>query len=369
MFLKVMEMLRTHYAQELPFVVYRRPNGQEVMAILQNNDQLHAITDFSESGFIFAPFDDETEAILIKADERVVANDFTSDVPVETADVPLPAKNTGKAFHLKLVQKGISEIASGSLRKVVLSRQETTYCEAALFRYFTALLSKYPTAFCYLWYHPKVGIWLGATPEFLLRTENDHMTTMSLAGTRKFVLGETPLWGHKELEEQLMVTEYIKTALENKVAGIKLFGPESIRAGGLWHLRTKITGRMNQNLPEIIKALHPTPAVCGIPLVESKRFILDNEDYPREYYTGYLGELNMRSERNRTTANRNQENRAYRTIKTTTELYVNLRCMQLRDGKALTYIGGGITAGSDPEQEWEETVNKSDTILRVLYGA
>jgi isochorismate synthase len=95
----------------------------------------------------------------------------------------------------------------------------------------------------------------------------------------------------------------------------------------------------------LIDALHPTPAVCGLPKESAKEFILENEGYDRSFYTGFLGELSV-------------ENRS--------NLFVNLRCMQVKDATYYIYIGGGITSASVPEKEWEETVAKSKVMLRVL---
>tara|TARA_R110002050_G_scaffold282950_1_gene431081 strand:- start:217 stop:594 length:378 start_codon:yes stop_codon:yes gene_type:complete len=120
------------------------------------------------------------------------------------------------------------------------------------------------------------------------------------------------------------------------------------------------------NINPIVKALHPTPAVCGLPKKTTKEFILKNENYNRAYYTGFLGELNFKEETSRSGNQRNKENQVYKTIKNTTSLYVNLRCMQLEDTKAYIYVGGGITQDSDPNKEWEETVAKSNTMLSVV---
>ena len=91
--------------------------------------------------------------------------------------------------------------------------------------------------------------------------------------------------------------------------------------------------------------LHPTPAVCGLPKEEAKQFILDNELYNRDFYTGFLGELNLKGQ---------------------TNLYVNLRCMQLKDNRISIYVGGGITADSNAENEWEETVIKAKVMKNAL---
>ena len=92
--------------------------------------------------------------------------------------------------------------------------------------------------------------------------------------------------------------------------------------------------------------MHPTPAVCGFPKDAARKFILENEDYDRAYYSGFLGELNWDD---------------------STDLFVNLRCLQVVDGqKVILYVGGGITAESDPKKEWLETVHKAQTMKMVL---
>ena len=193
---------------------------------------------------------------------------------------------------------------------------------------------------------------------------------MSLAGTKPYQQGEEVEWGAKELEEQELVTQYIAAALEGKVDNLNTSKVESIKGGNLWHLRTKLTADVkNQSLQNIIKVLHPTPAVCGVPKAVTQAFIRKGEDYDRLFYTGYLGELNVRQESLRTTRRRNTENRAYKTVKVVSNLYVNLRCMQLVNKKAIIYVGGGITKDSNPEKEWQETVNKSKTMLSILEEA
>src|SRR5690606_29579301 len=131
-------------------------------------------------------------------------------------------------------------------------------------------------------------------------------------------------------EEQAMVTQYITEALENKVTDLRLSGTKSVRAGNLWHLGTEISGRIKDlDLSPIINALHPTPAVCGLPKGDSKKFILENENYDREFYTGFLGRLNMKEQVDRNKNSKNQENKAYKSVRNTTQLFVNLRCMKL----------------------------------------
>lgn len=367
MFSELLKSIENQYAKNLPFVVYRKPKEESVQAIFQEDSQIHYVKDFTETGFVFSPFDSNQQSILLPIDAVHSEKYIPKPKLKAKTKISLEGDSSQKEFHINLVKKGIHQIKKGEFKKVVLSRKVETKCESAPVDLFQKLLDNYPNAFCYLWHHPEIGTWLGATPEILLKSENQQFTTMSLAGTQNYVENENPEWGNKELEEQQLVTDYISNALQNSVSHLNVGERESIRAGNLLHLRTKLTGRVEKgSLVNIIQALHPTPAVCGMPMTATKDFILANENYNREYYTGFLGELNFKSEKHRTSSSRNQENKAYRSIKSTTTFFVNLRCMQVKESHAHIYVGGGVTQDSNPEKEWEETVAKSKTILQVL---
>ncbi len=355
-----------HLSVLKPFVIYRKPKENTVVGVFQNDDTLHYVNDFSKKGFVFAPFNSENKIVLLQVDEKIET--LLDEInEVKQASVNHHNSEAQKDFHVALVKKGIEEIKKGTFKKVVLSRKLEVSTDKTPFSLFEALLARYENAFCYLWYHPKVGLWLGATPEILLRSENTQLKTMSLAGTKKYIENEEPKWGSKEIEEQELVTQYIVKALNSEVKQLKISETASIRAGNVWHLRTSVLGIMaTKNLNAVINALHPTPAVCGLPKQTAKDFILANENYNREYYTGFLGELNFKEENIRNSNHKNRENQVYKTIKNTSSLYVNLRCMQLKKNKAHIYVGGGITNESDPEKEWEETVVKSNTMLNVV---
>ncbi|MFD1096388.1 chorismate-binding protein [Salegentibacter chungangensis] len=371
--------LEDHLEQQLPCVAYRSPseNNGHTKALLQMDNGIHNTIDYSESGFVFAPFEKNLTSFIIPEKE---AEFMETEYPEPGTELRVrediinhfPPEFLGDADrkdHEELIQKAIEEIEKGKLQKVVLARREKTDTQLTAIEIFTRLLKKYENAFVYLWFHPKTGLWLGATPETLLNVERTKFKTMALAGTQKFK-GELEVdWGQKEKEEQQLVTDFILENLKDIATGeITAKGPYTSRAGNLLHIRTDISGYLagNAGLKELINALHPTPAVCGLPKELAEDFILENEHYDREYYSGFLGELNMKKETKRSSNRRNQENQAYGSISRKSSLYVNLRCMKLEKGKANLYIGGGITKGSDPSDEWEETVNKSYTIKSVL---
>lgn len=326
--------------------------------------------DFTEEGFVFSPFRSIEENVLLQADERICISSFKGDMPSQEGRgrIEIVEQSSLKDAYIKLIDSTIDRIKLGDFQKVVLSRSFSVENNKLPLTLLKKTLERYTNAFCYLWYHPKVGLWLGATPpEILLNEENSTITTMSLAGTALFNENSPTIWGDKELKEQQMVTDYIVNALGSEAANLNVGSLETVRAGNLVHLRTKITARLtNKGLKNILEKLHPTPAVCGVPSKKVKEYLLQNEESTRAFYTGFIGELNLQSEKQRSGRRANQENQAYRAIKKRTRLFVNLRCMQLKDQRAIIYVGGGITADSIALREWEETVAKSKTMLNIL---
>jgi isochorismate synthase len=103
---------------------------------------------------------------------------------------------------------------------------------------------------------------------------------------------------------------------------------------------------MNENkLAEFLDELHPTPSVCGLPKDVSMDVIRNTEKHRREYYSGFLGPVNIDNEWN---------------------LYVNLRSMKSLETELEYYLGAGITKGSNAEDEWEETNNKMNTLKTIV---
>lgn len=341
-------------SQNLPFVLYKKPNNIKVVGYFQKNDHLYFAENFEEAGFVFAPFVG-SQMILIPFEQSVKWSALitSGEETPDSAFTQLEDKQSQEHFE-SLVQKGIDAIGEGVFKKVVVSRKETIdLVNFDLVSVFEKLIQSYPNAFCYCWFHPKIGLWMGATPERLLKADDKKFSTMALAGTQKSQGLAEAIWEKKEMEEQQFVTDFILNNLKELTSEVAISSPYALKAGALLHIKTDIEGVLNDNsnLKQVISVLHPTPAVCGLPKQEAKDFILENEGYDREYYTGFLGELNKEAF--------NKE-----TLKS--DLYVNLRCMKIKDNQAHLYMGCGITKDSDPGKEWKESVNKSMTMKRVL---
>lgn len=345
----LLDKIEQLFKQKIPFVSYKKPMGNLVSLMVQQDNALYLLKDYKQKGFVFAPFDNQRDIILFPLEKcKITTVDISGlDKGLITKNkVKLIPNEESKLSHIKLVKKGIEFIKEGKVKKVVLSRkEEVSFGEIQISELFSSLINTYPLAFISVCYHPMVGLWIGATPETLLSVNGTMFKTMSLAGTQQFNGIEEVEWAEKEKEEQQIVTDFILNELES--FHLNVSDTFTKKAGSLLHICTEITGELKSNdqLEYLIHKLHPTPAVCGFPKENAKSFILQNENYDREFYAGFLGELN---------------------INNACDLFVNLRCMQINGKKANLFVGGGITIDSDPEKEWEETVAKSRVMKRVL---
>ena len=348
------QKVKLHHEQQLPFVVFCKPNSDKIIGLFQKDNSDYFIKNFEEKGFVFAPFNGmNIPYIPVDASHVYVEKVSVTDFYVGS-NTNFVSNEKDQSDFEKLVQKGINALQSETFQKVVLSRKEiVTISNFEIEIVFKKLLVNYPTAFNYCFFHPKTGLWLGATPEQFLKVNHNEIDTVALAGTQVFNNNDEVIWGTKEKQEQAFVSDFIVSSLKEYVDEVTVSKPYTARAGNLVHIKTDISAKLNvqQNLQPIIEALHPTPAVCGLPIVTARDFILKNEDYEREYYSGFLGELNI----------------DLATFKTEqSDLFVNLRCMKIMENTAELYIGCGITKDSNPNKEYIETVNKSLTMKKVL---
>lgn len=335
--------------EKLPFVMYRKPNAKLSKAVFQQDNKTYFSSNFSKNGFIFAPFNSDEKTLLIPFSTADKFSFKMDDIlTLEASEIKSNTSEVERTRHEKLVQKGIDFINNFSIDKVVLSRKEVVkFDNCDVFKIYQKLLVNYPTAYVYLWFHPVSGLWMGATPELLVSTDNQQFNIMALASTQEYKGTLEVGWNEKELQEHQFVIDYIVSQLTDYK--LQISNIYTVKAGNLVHLRADISGEINHtnfDLSKLIKELHPTSATCGLPKEKAKEFILKNEGYNREYYTGFLGEINN----------------------VVSDLYVNLRCMRVEIDKQQIslYIGGGITKNSNLQDEWLETIAKSKVMKKVL---
>jgi len=339
--------------QNRSFAVYRLPGDDQLHFIKQKNFSVHTFSSVEslnkQNGFVIAPFrvSETCPIVLIEAGEETVFElpDVVAASVKNESSRQAPSPDYRSRFAVF-----IQALADKEFEKLVLS-----YCmnvphktEFSPEKVFYRACKRYTRSYVYLFHTPQTGTWLGSTPEILLSGKENKWHTVALAGTLPLRNGQLPeTWDEKKQKEQQFVTDYIRHCLHSYDVFYEETVPYSVQAGELAHLKTDFRFSLpnNQSLGELLNALHPTPAVCGLPKEKAFRFITNNEGYDRRYYSGFIGRLNPDEQ---------------------TDLYVNLRCMQIEDSCLLLYAGGGLVASSDLEEEWMETEDKLQTVLRII---
>ncbi len=365
----------------LSFALWRLPASTAIhFAASLKPESTHDVNlEDIQPGFLFAPFDPGKKKVFLPADEsfRYESGQFTvlrgefldnlhstkKDTKKERsraasyAPTNLAQISTDQAGYQQLVTRCRDEVLRGSFEKVVPSRFKEVplpkeFDVAALFG---ELCRRYPSAMISVFSSPLTGTWIGATPEMLVSVDaRQHFHTVAVAGTQRYVAGmdlRTITWTQKEIEEQALVERYIINCFKKiRLREFEERGPRTVVAGNVVHLKTEfevdmVATRYPQLGTVMLQLLHPTSAVCGMPLETSLAFLKEHEGYDRQFYSGYLGPRNVDQE---------------------THLFVNLRCMQVASDSAMVYAGAGVLGDSDPEKEWLETELKMQTLLDVI---
>jgi isochorismate synthase len=243
-------------------------------------------------------------------------------------------------------EKFMTEISAGNIKKMILSKVKQGSDEKIdIGESFFLLCENYPSAAVNLFFIPGVGLWMGASPELLLRAEVSRIETMSLAGTLPEGLSG---FTSKEREEQKIVTDYITSVFAKIDSKPVVEKQETVMAGNVKHLCNHFELKIKYDqkiVNQLVKDLHPTPAVGGFPKKESIDFISKTEKHNREFYAGYFGFVEPG---------------------TKTELYVNIRCMKIVGHIPYIFTGGGITKESNGLAEWNETEMKALGLINSL---
>jgi isochorismate synthase len=287
------------------------------------------------SGFVVADFQGKQWfAFEEKSFDHFLFHEGNFDVPIVT----------GKDEYFSKCKKVIDYLNDSDLEKLVLSRVKKVNVEKLdLNNYFIRLCQNYPNAFVYLISSFEFGTWIGATPEILIDVDNGLASSMSLAGTKKN--NDHSNWTKKEKEEQGLVTDYLAEIISYYDKNFTFEGPNEKNAGPVKHLVTHFSFYLGfDQLKAFVKQVHPTPAVCGLPKTKAFNLMTDIENHKRDLYSGIIGFIGEQA----------------------SHLYVNLRCSRLIKNDMYIYVGGGITSDSVIEDEWHETENKSQTLIKHL---
>ena len=249
------------------------------------------------------------------------------------------------------VKAALRDIAAGRLAKVVLSRnRRIDACARFDSSAILARLLEQQAADVIYAYGNGHQTFLGASPERLVRLRDGRISVDALAGTT-WPGAQDPLSGQKNRLEQSLVVQSICQALTPLCASRPAVGPLEERiAGRLAHLRNRIEAEVHPEtrLFELVRALHPTPAVGGFPAAAAQDWLAAHNEHRPGWYSGGIGLLTADGDG---------------------DFSVALRSALIDGRTAELQAGAGIVAGSDPLHELAETEAKLGTLLAALQPA
>ncbi len=307
-----------------------------------------------------------TAAIGQNADQRatdrldnwreMVSSDNTAENP-ESPGVKTQSYAPPREDWQREIAEATTKIRNGRLRKVVLAQAMTAELggSVAVDELLSRLGQSYPDCFRFLVEPSTGGAFFGATPERLVSVDGTAVETEALAGT--IGRGETPtedewlatqlLESAKNNHEHEIVVDAVHDQLEPLTASIRT-GEKTIRKlANVQHLQTPIEATLSESrhVLDLVEALHPTPAVGGLPPDLALQTIRETEVFDRGWYAAPVGWID--GEGNGTFA-------------------VAIRSAIARDRQATLFAGAGIVADSDPDEEWDELQLKYRPILDEL---
>jgi isochorismate synthase len=255
------------------------------------------------------------------------------------------------------VEAALREIADGGFEKVVLARsisvrEKGDYDSRALL---DTLRRAHPTCAIFAVARPG-AVFLGATPECLVRLVDGRVETASVAGSaprgrspeEDLELGRQLRESKKEQAEHAFVVRALCDALAPHCDALDVReSPRLMRLQDIQHLETPIAGhlRSRRSILELLGSVHPTPAIAGAPREAALEWLNRNENLDRGWYSGPIGFADSEGGG---------------------EFYAALRSAVLRGNEARLFAGAGVVAGSDPEAELGETRLKLRAMLAPL---
>ena len=287
--------------------------------------------------------------------------DAAPPFPLRGSCSPSPlCSNFSREDFLKAVEKAKEYIRAGDVIQVVLSQRFSTEIHCQPFDIYRTLRSINPSP--YLFYLKMNDmVLLGASPEVMVRLEGKQIELRPLAGTRKrgktqeedLAMEKDLLSDEKEKAEHIMLVDLGRNDV-GRVAEIgsvevtELMGVE--RYSHVMHIVSNIQGSLapGKNAFDVFRAAFPAGTVSGAPKIRAMQIIEELESVRRGPYAGAVG---------------------YFSFSGNMDTCITIRSILVKDGKAYVQAGAGIVADSDPEKEYDETLNKAQVLFRAIQLA
>ncbi len=271
-----------------------------------------------------------------------------------------PVSNFSQEVFQAAVAKLKNEIASGEAIQVVLSQRFCRQTPAYPFDIYRALRSINPSPYMFYLDFNDFQI-IGASPEILVRVEDNIITTRPLAGTRKRgstsrqddLLAKELTEDEKERAEHVMLLDLGRNDIGRVSAPGSIQVSELMdveRYSHVMHMVTNVSGKLRPGLNAFdgLKACFPAGTVTGAPKVRAMQLIGESENQKRGVYAGAAG---------------------YFSYSGNMDMAIAIRTMVVKQGIAYVQAGAGIVHDSQPEKEYEETLSKARVLMAAIEQA
>ncbi|MDC2825179.1 isochorismate synthase [Rodentibacter pneumotropicus] len=271
--------------------------------------------------------------------------------------IPLHTEQrANKQMWCDWVNQALYEIKQGELTKLVLANETVFYLKQAINPYDFLAESERQNHGCYhfLWAENPHSTFMGSTPERLFAREYNLFLTEALAGTAPVTAdpeenqqqAEWLLNDEKNLNENWLVVQDISQNIHSMVESFDVSEVELKPLRKVQHLLRKIRANLTAHYRDstLLKAIHPTAAVSGLPQQQARIILSEIETFDRGWYAGTLG---LMSE-------------AY------TEFCVAIRSAFIEGNRIRVFAGAGIVEGSEPLAEWKEIERKASGLISLF---
>lgn len=312
---------------------------------------IHLITDDKNSSLEFERLRKERDRLIHAAQVKEVK---LYEKPVLHSYV-----EKEKEQYLQSINEVTALIKNKQAEKVVIARSLLAYFQQAPTspQVLSHVLYEQPESYLFGLERNEL-LFFGASPERLVKVENGKAYSSCVAGSIKRgktieedeMLGQHLLNDRKNLNEHQYVVDMIKDVFEKNCDDYTMpKKPRLLKIRDIQHLYTPVEGNLSYGatILQLVKHLHPTPALGGAPKEKALSIIRQHETMNRGFYAAPIGWID---------ADLNGE------------FAVAIRSAAIFNDKAYLYAGGGIVENSDPQSEYEETLVKFRPMLRALGG-
>jgi menaquinone-specific isochorismate synthase len=304
---------------------------------------------------LVGPRDVQSAEDVLKAVDRLV-------LPVPHPGLALPSPRgrrdvPERTAWIDTIRHALDRIGAGEVDKVVLARRATLAHDRPVdpLAVLQHLEPETPNCFHFAFCYDDGPTFLGASPERLFLRRGERVISEAVAGTRSradsrradAALRDELLESDKDRREHAFVEDAIRSTLDALCTSTRM--PQhrtEMRLSKGRHLHSRIEGRLRETVStaRLLTALHPTPAVGGVPTAAALDLIRECEDFDRGWYAGPVGWIGAND----------------------AEFAVAIRSGLVEGDRLSLFSGAGIVRGSEPDAEWDEIEQKIENFLSLV---